>query len=212
MFVSLTRLKGIKKSAGAGRSEVPDARRAAGLHSLLLISAVKEVDIRGTFKEIQVDTSADPARRNLEKTSIDATRNTKLCKSGGNGASSLVRCSAESDSRRRLIDGYSKIKRAAPGREIWMSTLRLTARGSGEEAAALRSSLLPGRSIPASTHRAAIMSSLAGRTAPFLWVASSRRPPPRPSRWSCLWSLFGLPVEPVYFPRRPHVSSICIKM
>lgn len=75
-----------------------------------------------------------------------------------------------------------------PGREIWTSALRLTARDSGEEAAALRSWLLLGRSIPASTHRAAIMSSLAGRTAPFLWVASSHRPP-RPSRWPCLWSL-----------------------
>lgn len=75
-----------------------------------------------------------------------------------------------------------------PGREIWTSALRLTARDSGEEAAAPRSSLLLRRSIPASTRRAAIMSSLAGRTAPFLWVASSHRPP-RPSRWPRLWSL-----------------------
>lgn len=75
-----------------------------------------------------------------------------------------------------------------PGREIWTSALHLTARDSGEEAAALRSSLPLGRSIPASTHRAAIMSGLAGRTASLLWVASSHRPP-RPSRWPCLWSL-----------------------
>lgn len=81
LFVGLTLLEGIKKRAEAGRSEVLDARRSAELHGLLLISVVKEVDIGAPFREIQIDISSDPTRRNPEKTSIDATKNTKLCES-----------------------------------------------------------------------------------------------------------------------------------
>lgn len=79
----------------------------------------------------------------------------------------------------------------APAEKPGTSTPGLTARDSGEEAAALRSSLLLGRSIPPSTHRAAIVSSLAGRTAPFQRAASSRRPP-RPSRWPRLPQVYRL--------------------